>query len=158
MRRRPPPRTVVGAVACVATLGLLTALGGCAAPVEVAAPTKGPAECRSLVGRLPKSVAGQERREVSPPNALAGAWGDPAIVLRCGVPRPATFRPSSPCAEVDHVGWFPEQRKDVYRFTTIGRSAYVQVEVPYDYQPAANALVDVSAAVRQSVPEQESCV
>ena len=144
---------VAGAVACVAIVG---GCGGSA--VDVAGPTHGPAACRSLVEALPQHVAGQARRTVSPQGALAGAWGDPPIVLRCGVPEPAALRPSSACAVVDHVGWFVQELDEGYRFSTIGRATTVQVEVPYDYQPAANALVDLAGAVRGSVPQTEPCV
>ena len=143
-----------------AWLLLLTALllGGCSSSVEVTGPTHGPAECKALLRALPDTVDGQQRRDVEPPDLLAAAWGDPAIVLRCGVPTPARLTASSSCAEVNGVGWFAEQRADAYRFTTIGRSTNVQVQVPYDYQPAADALVDLASAVRAHVPEEQPCV
>jgi hypothetical protein len=37
---------------------------------------------------LPEQVEGQQRRDVEPAGPLAAAWGDPAIVLRCGVGPP----------------------------------------------------------------------
>jgi Protein of unknown function (DUF3515) len=151
----------VGAVACVAatTLAVSTLAAGCGtSPVDVGAPTRGPAECAELLDALPAVVDGQERREVEPADALAAAWGDPVIVLRCGVADPERLTSSSPCAEVNRVGWFAEQREDGYRFTTIGRSSNVQVQVPYEYEPAADALVDVADAVRSTVPEEQPCV
>jgi Protein of unknown function (DUF3515) len=144
---------VAGAVACAA------AVGGCgASEVEVSAPTQGPRACTALVAQLPRTVAGQQPRAVSPARALAGAWGDPAIVLRCGVPAPPALGPASSCAVVNHVGWFAEERADGFRFTTIGRSANVQVSVPYEYEPAANALIDLAHAVRSTVPQVDPCV
>ena len=146
---------MAGAAVCLAAV----LLSGCSsAAVEVGGPTRGPAECRALLRALPDTVDKQSRRDVEPPGALAAAWGDPAIVLRCGVPTPQSLTASSSCAEVNGVGWFAEQRADAYRFTTIGRSANVQVQVPYDYQPAADALVDLAFAVREQVPEQQPCV
>lgn len=78
------------------------------------------------------------------------AWGEPAIVLRCGVPKPAALTATSRCDEVDGVGWFAEQVPGGYRFTTIGRSVYVEVSVPSDYAPEANALVDLAPAVSRT--------
>jgi Protein of unknown function (DUF3515) len=148
---------MAGAAACVGVLtGLLAA--GCSGTVDVSGPTTGPPECRALLAALPGSVGGQEAREVEPEAALAAAWGDPAIVLRCGVPEPSSLQPSSTCAEVNGVGWFTEREADAFRFTSIGRTTAVEVEVPYDYEPAADALVDVAAAVRRSVPEIQPCV
>jgi hypothetical protein len=126
--------------------------------VDVGGPARGPEACTGLLGALPATVDGQQRREVEPAGAQAAAWGDPAIVLRCGVPEPPALTPSSPCAEVNGVGWFAEQREDGYRFTTIGRAANVSVQVPYEYEPAADTLVDVASAVRRHVPEREPCV
>jgi hypothetical protein len=132
-------------------------LAGCSSRVEVGGPLRGPAECARLVRALPETVDGHERRDVEPSDALAAAWGDPAIVLRCGVPTPGAYRPTSLCAEVNNVGWFAQERDEHYRFTTIGRSTNVQVQVPYDYEPAADALVDLAAAVRSTVPEERPC-
>ena len=147
---------MAGAASCLA---LLVAASGCGmTAVEVDGPTRGPRECTGLLAALPATVDGQQRRDVEPAGALAAAWGDPAIVLRCGVPEPPALTASSPCAEVNGVGWFAEQREDGYRFTTIGRAAYVSVQVPYEYEPAADALVDLASAVRRSVPEREPCV
>ena len=116
------------------------------------------AACRALVENLPELVAGQRSRAVEPAAALAGAWGDPPIVLRCGVTKPANLRPTSRCDVVNSVGWFTQQRSDGYAFTTIGRSAYVEVVVPDAYDPAANALVDLASAVQTSVPVRQPCV
>ena len=150
---------MAGAAVCLATvLPVTLLLGGCSSAVQVTGPTQGPAECRSLLRAVPGIVDGQQRRDVEPPHTLAAAWGDPAIVLRCGVPKPARLTASSQCAQVNGVGWFAEQRADAYRFTTIGRSTNVQVQVPYHYQPAADALVDLASAVRENVPEQQPCV
>jgi hypothetical protein len=102
-------------------------------------------------------VQGQDARPVEPADALAAAWGDPPIVLRCGVERPARLRPSSPCLEVDGVGWFPQQAARGHLFTTVGRSAYVEVAVPEAYQPAAEPLVDLADAIRRHIPERRPC-
>ena len=126
--------------------------------MEVSGPARGPHACADLLAAVPGTVDGQQQREVDPPDALAAAWGDPAIVLRCGVREPPALTAASPCAEVNGVGWFAEQRDDGYRFTTIGRSAFVEVRVPYDYEPAADTLVDLASAVRRTVPERQPCV
>ena len=145
-------------------------LAACTEPVQVDAPAPSgvaAGQCRTLVDALPDRVADQDARRVEPEDALAGAWGDPAIVLRCGVPAPAGLRPDSACFVVNGVGWFAEEDgrpvdgtqpvNGELVFTTIGRTAYVEVTVPPDYQPAADALVDLSAAV-QAIPEERPCV
>jgi hypothetical protein len=134
---------------------------GCAAePVSVTGATPAHAErpaCRQLIAALPERVAGQQQRDVDPADALAAAWGDPAIVLRCGVTRPKRLTRTARCDLVNDVGWFSRRRSDGYVFTTIGRAAYVELSVPAQYEPAGDALVDVAEAVFVAVPEVKPC-
>jgi hypothetical protein len=43
-------------------------------------------------------------------------------------------------------------------FTTVGRSAYVEMVVPDAYQPAADALVDVAAAIKGATRATRPCL
>ncbi len=137
-------------------------LAGCGEdPVEVTAPSpagRAADQCSTLVAALPERVADEERREVSPDEAAAGAWGDPAIVLRCGVERPAGLRPDSECFVVNDVGWFVAEDTEGVVFTSIGRSTYVEVRVPAAYAPEANALPDLAAPIQQATQEISPCV
>jgi hypothetical protein len=149
---------------------LLVGCGGGPGPVHVdstSLPESVAAQCSRLVAALPQQVAGQDRRDVSPTDARAGAWGDPAVVLRCGVPRPAALRPTSYCFEIDHVGWLATQGgkpvsltspvKGTLDFTTIGRSLYVEVSVPDAYAPQADALADIARAISRTTHLVQRC-
>ncbi len=141
---------------------LLTACGGA---LRVTAPhLHGAAAraCAHLASALPSRVADQERREVDAGGGHAAAWGDPAIELRCGVPRPRGLDAYAACEVVNGVGWFvpeAELRRGAgpLTLTTIGRSTYVQVRVPEDYLPPAATLADLAPAVRRSVPQVRPC-
>ena len=90
---------------------------------------------------------------------MAVAWGDPAIVLRCGVLQPASLKPTSRCDVVNGVGWFSRQDQDHdWIFTTIGRTTNVELLVPSDYTPAADALIDVADAIKDNLAVSEPCV
>ncbi len=126
-------------------------------------------QCKDLIAHLPQRVAGEEPHPVSPTQALAAAWGDPAIVLRCGVDKPGSLQPASSCFVVNGVGWFAADRNGrpltgtepvdgAVVFTTIGRSAYVEVTVPPDYQPPADALVDLSDAISTATDDVRPCL
>jgi Protein of unknown function (DUF3515) len=149
-----------------------TVLVGCGGPgpVHVSTPSVAGsirAQCSRLVDALPQHVVGKDRRDVTPAGALAGAWGDPPVVLRCGVPRPAALRPTSYCFEIDHVGWLATQHgkavsvtspvQGTLDFTTIGRSVYVEVSVPDAYAPQADALADVAGAVAKTTRLVQPC-
>jgi len=113
-------------------------------------------QCAAVMADLPTTVLDQPRRTVVP-GTLSAAWGDPTITLKCGVEKPPGLGDASECFEVNGVGWFAEEAEGGYLFTTIGRSAYVQMGVPSEYAPEANALVDVAEAVKKT-PELQPCV
>jgi hypothetical protein len=131
--------------------GSLAACGG-PAPVTVRAPSASPAAaaaCTRLTTALPEEVRGQSRRTVEPSSDRTAAWGDPPIVVTCGVPRPPELQAESTLLTVDGVDWFVQPLTRGTRFTSTGRVAYVRVEVPEDYTSASDALSDLDAAVRR---------
>jgi hypothetical protein len=143
-------------VALVLTGLLLAACQGSTVSVDAYPTTRGSAvDCKGLLSDLPPSVADQPRRTVE--DKLAGAWGDPPIILRCGVEKPARLKPTSQCHEVNGVGWLAERESDGWLFTTIGRKLYVSLEVPTDYEPAADALADVADLIGRHVPVTRAC-
>ena len=112
---------------------------------------------------LPDTVADQPRRRVEANGGFAAAWGDPAIVLRCGVPAPKGFDRFSTCQVTNGVGWYiPDsqiqgERVDVL-MTTVGRRQNVEVAIPSDYFPPATAMVDLATAVKRTIHEDEPCL
>ncbi len=117
--------------------------------------------CTALVDDLPHRVSERARRETKG-SPLGAAWGDPAIVLRCGVGTPEGYEPGSPCQRVNGVDWFvPEdqiedQGSDVL-LTTIGRSPAVEVAVPSDYRPPDAVMVDLADAIKEHTEAVEPC-
>jgi hypothetical protein len=158
-------------VLVAATLALLTACdadqtGGPADPVAVAASAPAPEDrpaCKALLAELPAAVADQESRAVTPSDAWAAAWGDPPIVLTCGVARPHGFDRTSTCTTVNGVDWFlPEEQLDSespvdLTMTTVNRAEHVEVRLPAEYWPPATALADLSDAVRTTTEKTGSC-
>lgn len=138
---------------------LLMPLAGCGSTLSVDEYPMAPhtrVDCKGLFADRPSTVGGQKDRLVKGGNA--SAWGDPSIILRCGVDKPATLGPASRCDLVAGVGWFSETTSDGYLFTTIGRDFYVSVEVPHDYSPEADALVDLADSIGRHDPDVKPCV
>ncbi len=138
-----------------AALAAAGVLAGCSTALEVAPPSADPeagAACQDLAAALPEAVAFQDSRPTEPDSELTSAWGDPAIVLRCGVGVPDALTATSQLITVDGVDWFPQELTAGYRFTTTGRAANVEVSVPDDYAPEAEVLVDLAEAVGDTVP------
>jgi Protein of unknown function (DUF3515) len=86
------------------------------------------------------------------------AWGDPAIVLTCGVDG-VDITAAPPCTVVDGVGWVvPEEGSDETTFTADGYRPRVQVVVPDDYAPAADALTELGPLVEEHTRLEEECL
>ena len=152
-------------MACAALLGVLAAgCGGGSVRVGTPELTGAAARtCGDLVEGLPATVDSGQRREVEPPGAPAAAWGDPAIVLRCGVAMPRSFDEFAACQETDGVGWYiPESQltgsPDAITMTTIDRAVNVEVTLPPEHWPPANAMVDLAPAIKRYVEQTDPCV
>jgi hypothetical protein len=147
--------------------GVVVLVGLCATAcgkVEVDdTPASGSARtaCTALVKALPDHVSDQPERETRG-SALGAAWGDPAIVLRCGVGKPAGYDKFAGCQTANGVDWFvPEkmvndQSADVV-LTTIGRTPAVEVRLPAEYRPPVAALVDVAPAIKAHTKVVKRC-
>ena len=141
------------------SLGLLALalLAGCAGGLYDFPTDPGTtASCRSLMQELPNRVLDQTSTPVD--SDRVAAWGDPRVVLRCGIQEPSALRPTSRCDDVDGIGWFTQKRDGGQVFSTIGRDPDVSVEVPSGYDAAGGALIDVADAVKSSTKAVKPCV
>ncbi len=107
---------------------------GCASAVKVT-PFEGADSgvCREVAAAWPATVAGQEPRDVAVESDTVAAWGDPAIIARCGAPLlgPTT----QDCLDAEGIDWIVEPLDDGVRFTTYGRDPAIEVLVPQAYAP-----------------------
>jgi hypothetical protein len=114
-------------------------------------------ECREFVASLPSTLAGLGRRGADSAAAGVAAWGDPAVVLRCGT---GAIGPTTlPCVSIDGVDWVVVAQGDdgAARLATFGRVPAVEVEVPGAYAPAPPVLTGLSDAVA-ALPTERACV
>jgi hypothetical protein len=136
--------------------GALTLITGCGAGAVQAPAPRPPAAierlCVGLRGRLPQKVHGLSRRATTPTSRLVTAWGSPAIVVRCGVPRPSALKPTSQLAVINGVNWLPVPPDRPVTFTAVGRQAYVEVTVPATYSPSSDVLIELTGPIRAAVP------
>ena len=143
--------------------GLLLVAACSPATVDIPAPAlddEEAAACADLVDALPDQLVDQERR--GPDVAHGAAWGDPAVVLRCGVDEPAGFDELSTCQVVNDVAWYIPQEQvtgepvDIV-MTTVGRRPNVEVALPEEYFPPAAAMAQLSDALLAHSDELEPC-
>jgi hypothetical protein len=146
----------------VVLLTLSATLSGCKVDVpDTDVPTAQRKPCASLVEALPDSVSDQSRRDTKG-NRFSAAWGDPAIVLRCGVGTPADYDPLTGCQTANGIDWYvPEkgmndQLVDVV-MTTYGRVPAVEVTLPAQYRPPVAAMVDLADAIKAQTRVVKQC-
>jgi uncharacterized protein DUF3515 len=103
-------------------------------PVQVDTPDVTPAAdlaCPVLMAQLPLELAGETSRLVDSDTPYAYAWGDPAVVLVCGVDPPAGYVVGASTFVISGVEWFVDDSDpDVVVWTTVDRNVPVQVSVP----------------------------
>jgi hypothetical protein len=117
-----PPRTLLIAAIVIAVGAVIAILAIAAvrqhsagqepvAIVSIPAPQADSAQCRALTDALPAELGDYRRAPAADPAPPgAAAWRvdsqDEAVILRCGIERPADFVIGSPLQVVDNVQWF----------------------------------------------------
>lgn len=123
------------------------------APVTVSAPPSDSAAatpCTKVLQVLPVQLDTLAPRVVhaTPDTPFVVAWGDPPVILRCGVPRPAGLTPGSAdfVLVVDGVSFLEGKRGTDHVFTAVDRAVYIEVTVPASYaQPPLGPLAQAIA-------------
>ena len=128
--------------------------GGGLSAVEVPVPVSSGAIgaiCRAIEPTLPKQIDGMDRRKTSPRTDRTAAWGEPPVIMRCGVERPQALKRTSQLNTVNGVDWLVEERDGGHVFTSINRAAYIEITVPAGHDPQVGPLVDIAPSM-QYVP------
>jgi hypothetical protein len=125
------------------------------APAPNAATTR---PCTSVLQYLPQRLDGMAPRVVhpQPDSPFVVAWGEPAIVFRCGVDRPAELAPQSSEQIFSANGaggpyWLPVREATQTVWTVIDRAVYIELTVPNSYQQPP--LAPIGTAVAKGLPE-----
>jgi Protein of unknown function (DUF3515) len=136
----------------------VAAAAGCAGSGPAVVPLPGPAPadaalCARLHAQLPAKVGTHARRDVKPRSEFSAAWGDPPVVLLCGVPRPAGLRGSGTApVGINGVAWLQEAGRDTVDYTAVDRGVFVRVEIPKRYAGQSSIPIDLSNAVSAALP------
>lgn len=112
--------------------------------------------CPTLMSKLPLQLNGDDSRRVESASPFAYAWGQPPVVLICGVARPAALEPTSGLIQINGVKWLVDTSSpDRIVWTAVDRPVYTQVTVSADTDSApVTALSDVLSAVLPARPVQ----
>jgi hypothetical protein len=161
-RNRDPRRraaliaTAVTVPVIVVVAFLLGNLSGSGSSSPKAAPSSGPlpavtvaappssaaaqAPCTSILEALPTQLDNLDARQVvsDPSSPFVVGWGNPAVVLRCGVARPADLHPDSTTvfqgisstSSSAPVYFDVTSKGDDNVYTTVDRAVYIEISVP----------------------------
>jgi hypothetical protein len=125
-------------------------------PVEVPPATpEADASCPALMSTLPLELAGEPSRRVKSDTPYAYAWGDPPVVLICGVQRPAGYVVGVSAIQINGVQWYVDTGDpDTTVWTTVDRPVYVQVSLPssVDSAPVTALTTEIAAALPYREP------
>lgn len=134
----------------LAALALVGGLSACAR-VQVIVPDRAadPA-CARVAARWPAQVQGRDQVDTTADSPAVVAYGDPAVIARCGLPMPGPT--TDECIAVDGVDWVGRRVEDGMVFLTYGRDPAIQVLVPAAYAPEPMVLPGFGDAAR-SIPQ-----
>jgi hypothetical protein len=107
------------------------------------------AACVKVFAALPIQLAGLDARRTETDSSFVAAWGDPPIVLRCGVSKPSVFGTAQAAQLVDVNGvlWQPDPQRAQTVYTSIDRAVYVEVTVPAGQDQPLSALTPALTAL-----------
>lgn len=145
-------RAVRRAPAGAAVVLTAASLAGCSRAVQVAVPAEGTsAACAAVAKAWPASVSGLAPVDTDPTSPAVRAYGDPAVIARCGVADPG---PSTECLSVSGVDWVVSTLTDGAQFVTFGRTPALEVLVPQGHTAPGNegSLLPVFGPAAQALP------
>jgi hypothetical protein len=157
--------SVVAVVVVIVLAGMVnsrpvTSVDDVLAVSAVQAPGATSARCATLVAVLPDRLGGLQRRQIQhaddPSLTGVAAWGEPAVVLRCGVPTPAELTCTTAVQEVDGVAWLPLSSGGDTSYFVIDRSVRVALTIP-SAVTSTGPWQDASRLIAATLPERDIC-
>lgn len=131
----------------------------------VPASSAGSADCAQLLAALPEkldggALGGLQRRQLAAPSpAGAAGWGDPPVVLRCGLDRPAELTASARLLAVSRTGggeqveFLHVANPDAGTWVAVDRPVYVVVTLPPD--SGSGPLQQIAAVIANTLPRRD---
>jgi len=110
--------------------------------------------CPAVMQGLPLELAGEPSRPVRSDSPFAYAWGEPPVVLVCGVDRPAGWVVGASAIQINGVQWYVDTADpETTVWTTVDRPVYVEVALPASVDSAP--VTALTAGLAQALPFQE---
>lgn len=124
----------------------------------VPAPAAGSADCARLLVALPERLDGGalgalDRRQLRTPAPVGAAgWGEPPVVLRCGLDRPDELTASSRLLDVSGVQFLDIPSAGTSTWVSVDRPVYVTVALPPN--SGSGPLQQLAAVIARALPQR----
>jgi hypothetical protein len=110
--------------------------------------------CPAVMSGLPLELAGEPSRAVQSDSPFAYAWGEPPVVLVCGVDRPAGWVVGASAIQINGVQWYVDTADpETTVWTTVDRPVYVEIALPASVDSAP--VTALTPGLAQALPFQE---
>ncbi|MGH3899234.1 MAG: DUF3515 domain-containing protein [Pseudonocardiaceae bacterium] len=125
----------------------------------VPAPAAESADCMRLQAALPEKLdrgeqgALQRRQLAVPAPAGAAAWGEPPVVLRCGLDRPTDLTTTSRLLAISGVQFFTLPSPGTSTWVAVDRPVYIVVDLPPG--TGSGALQQVATVIADTLPQRD---
>ena len=113
--------------------------------------------CTSLMSALPDTVAGTSRRTLEGAVNAVAAWGDPAVILRCGIDSPQELTCSAALVQVNGVSWLQLTDAGLDSTTYIAADRSVRIAVTVPTGSGSGAIGQLSQIVAATLPVRAPC-
>ena len=123
------------------------------------APSAGSADCTRLLTALPEKLDGGEmgaleRRQLAAPvPAGAAGWGEPPVVLRCGLDRPAELTATSRLLDISGVQFLEIANPGMSTWVAVDRPVYVVVALPPT--SGSGPLQQIATVISNTLPQRD---
>jgi hypothetical protein len=125
----------------------------------VRAPSANSTNCERLLAALPETLDGgdagplQRRSLATPAPAGAAGWGEPPVVLRCGLDRPVELTATSRLLDVSGVQFLELVGSGTSTWLAVDRPVYVVVALPPT--SGSGPLQQLAAVIANTLPRRD---
>ena len=125
----------------------------------VPAPSANSTDCARLLAALPENLDGGDsgallrRKLAAPAPAGAAAWGEPPVVLRCGLARPPQLTATSRLLDVSGVQFLELVGLGASTWVVVDRPVYAVVALPPT--SGSGPLQQIAAVIGNTLPRRD---
>jgi len=153
---------VVLAIGAAVALGLINKANPVVAtgPVPVTPvgqPGADSAACTALMSALPVDLSGAHRRATNGGGPGIAAWGDPVIIMRCGLETPAQLDCSAAFTQINGVSWLELPAEGLPETTYIASDRSVRIALTLSNTYGVGPIQQLSDIISATLKVRPPC-